>query len=256
MIKQFPRSKRQRSPETAIQSPKSKSSNYNSNNKLNQSPKKIRMSQSSTSAPNGMIGSSKTPTGPRKITIKKLRSISNQSIPDNYMDEVWVRLEETLHAIYEERPVPYSRNQLYREVENLCVNQMGPQLYEKIEPILNDVITDSFVKHFNIETVANKGFLKQLESCWNTNYEQLILITSIFGYLHCTIQASGKDSLWELGLKIFKENLKPVDDTKPKFLDRTITLLLLEIENERFELFVSFYITFQQTFPWCSVLIS
>ena len=75
-------------------------------------------------------------------------AISNQSIPDNYMVEVWVRLKETLHAIYDERPVPYSRNQLYREVENLCVNQMGPQLYDKIEPILREVIRKSFEMHF------------------------------------------------------------------------------------------------------------
>ena len=65
------------------------------------------------------------------------------------MDEVWARLKETLHAIYEERPVPYSRNQLYREVENLCINQMGPQLYERIEPVLRDVIRESFEKHLN-----------------------------------------------------------------------------------------------------------
>ena len=60
---------------------------------------------------------------------------------------MWVRLEETIHAIYEERPVPYSRNQLYREEE--CVNQMGPKLYEKIEPILRDVIRVSFEAHFD-----------------------------------------------------------------------------------------------------------
>eukprot|EP00800_Vazella_pourtalesii_P022935 TRINITY_DN9108_c0_g1_i7.p1 TRINITY_DN9108_c0_g1~~TRINITY_DN9108_c0_g1_i7.p1 ORF type:complete len:781 (+),score=101.85 TRINITY_DN9108_c0_g1_i7:78-2420(+) len=219
-------SKRHRSPDTAIPSKNRNGKKYT------QSPKRARMSQSSTPA-NGMVASSRAQTGPRKITIKKLRSISNQSIPDNYINEVWVRLEETIHAIYEERPVPYSRNQLYREVENLCVNQMGPKLYEKIEPILRDVIRVSFEAHFDTESVTNKGFLKQLESCWNKNYEQLILITSIFGYLHCTIQASGKDSLWDLGLKIFKENLKSNDDSKTKFLERTITQLLQEIENER-----------------------
>ena len=38
----------------------------------------------------------------------------------------------------------------------------------------------------------------------------------------------------ELGLKIFKENLKPVDTTQPKFLERTIIQILQEIEHERF----------------------
>ena len=37
----------------------------------------------------------------------------------------------------------------------------------------------------------------------------------------------------DLGLKIFKENLKPDDPLEPCFLDRAISQILVQIEKER-----------------------
>ena len=68
-MKKTDKLKRHRSPDKAIPSSQSKNCN---GKKHTQSPKRIRMSQSSTPA-NGMVASSRTQTGPRKITIKKLR---------------------------------------------------------------------------------------------------------------------------------------------------------------------------------------
>lgn len=69
-------SKRHRSPDTAIPSKNRNGKKYT------QSPKRARMSQSSTPA-NGMVASSRAQTGPRKITIKKLRCQLHTLITNN-----------------------------------------------------------------------------------------------------------------------------------------------------------------------------
>lgn len=226
-----------------------------------QSPKRIKMNQSISftsplevtssameiASPNGtilnahFIGSksfsnlNNNRQAPRKLTILKQKSIGCQNLPENYVEEVWNKLSYSINAIYDQIPVSYSRNQLYRDVENLCINQFGYKLYCKVKEELNKVIHRSFVKYFSNSQFFihhNHSFLKQLCICWTNNYEQLILTRSIFGYLDSTIQNMGTESLWDVGLKIFKSNLENVFETQ-SLLFMTINDLLEQIRKER-----------------------
>ena len=75
MKKTLNRSKRQRSPEKSSPSPKLKSKSSRELNNIQSPNKKFKMNQTAElgSKNNGIIAPSKVQTGPRKITIKKLR---------------------------------------------------------------------------------------------------------------------------------------------------------------------------------------
>ena len=87
----------------------------------------------STKKPNGLVRPTNfTPqSGPRKLVVKNLRKTPRANSED-YSAHVWRQLDAALAAIFDHETVPYSNEELYKGVENLCRQGNAPSLYQKL----------------------------------------------------------------------------------------------------------------------------
>lgn len=68
------------------------------------------------------------------------------TLPDNYQEKTWEKLQKAVVAIQTSKSIEYSLEELYQAVENMCSHKMDSQLYTKLT-----ALTESHVK-LNIKT--------------------------------------------------------------------------------------------------------
>ena len=83
--------------------------------------------------PNGLVRPTNfaPQSGPKKLVVKNLRKTPRAN-PEDYSDQVWRQLNAALTAIFNDEIVPYSNEELYRGVENLCRQGNASSLYQKL----------------------------------------------------------------------------------------------------------------------------
>ena len=113
--------------------------------------------------------------GPKKLIIKNLRSTPRVD-PSQYFDQVWTQLEVALSAIFRGVNVPYSLEDLYKGVENLCRQDRGPllnkKLSEKCKMELTLLLKDPMTKE--IKRIDDSGVLRAVVDAWSTWTERLV----------------------------------------------------------------------------------
>lgn len=70
-------------------------------------------------------------TGAKKLVVKNLRKAPRAN-PEQYFSRVWDQLDAALSAIFLDEKLPYSLEELYRGVENLCRQDRAPILFQKL----------------------------------------------------------------------------------------------------------------------------
>jgi cullin-4 len=73
-----------------------------------------------------------THLGAKKIVVKNLRT-TLRSDPKQYLNLTWDKLNKSLDAIFEDSKIPYSLEELYRGVENVCRQGHAAELCGKLE---------------------------------------------------------------------------------------------------------------------------
>lgn len=68
------------------------------------------------------------------------------TLPDNYQEKTWEKLQKAVVAIQTSKSIEYSLEELYQAVENMCSHKMDSQLYTKLT-----ALTETHVK-LNIKT--------------------------------------------------------------------------------------------------------
>lgn len=63
------------------------------------------------------------------------------TLPDNYQEKTWEKLQKAVVAIQTSKSIEYSLEELYQAVENMCSHKMDSQLYTKLT-----ALTESHVK--------------------------------------------------------------------------------------------------------------
>ena len=66
----------------------------------------------------------------KKLTIKAFKR--KPKLPDNFEAETWEKLQGAVLAIYSEKPVAASSEDLYRAAEDMCLHKMSQRLYLNI----------------------------------------------------------------------------------------------------------------------------
>jgi len=61
--------------------------------------------------------------------------IAKPTLPDNYSEDTYVKLEEAVIAIQLSKPIKYSLEELYQAVVNMCSHKMDAQLYAKLKEL-------------------------------------------------------------------------------------------------------------------------
>ena len=99
----------------------------------------IAISDSPTSSPvkNGFNSPAKrlqlaSRSGPRKLVVKNLKPASKFD-PNQYLEDVWSKLVTALSATFSGKTLPYSMEELYKGVENVCRQGMAAKLYERLK---------------------------------------------------------------------------------------------------------------------------
>jgi cullin-4 len=72
-------------------------------------------------------------TGAKKIVVKNLRDKPRASDPRAYLNTTWDKLDRSLNAISTGEKVPFSLEELYRGVENVCRQGFAEELCARLE---------------------------------------------------------------------------------------------------------------------------
>ncbi|TPX49800.1 hypothetical protein SeMB42_g00608 [Synchytrium endobioticum] len=173
-----------------------------------------------TSAPNS--------GAPKKLVIKGFKN--KPTLPQNYEADTWQTLRRAVRAIHESKPVPDSKEELYKLCENLCLHKMASALYTKLQAECEEHISKQATL-LQENASENEQFLQAFEQVWTNHCQQTILIRSIFLYLDRTyvLQTSWLLSLWDMGLDLFRKHIMENIDIKK----RTLVGLLNQIRHER-----------------------
>jgi cullin-4 len=70
--------------------------------------------------------------GAKKIVVKNLRT-APRSDPNQYLDQTWKKLDVSLDAIFGNQDIPFSLEELYRGVENVCRQGHAAELCKRLE---------------------------------------------------------------------------------------------------------------------------
>jgi cullin-4 len=95
-------------------------------------------SPTSSPSPRRSIPRSKAPAnfnphlGAKKIVVKNLRT-TPRSDPKQYLNQTWEKLDKSLDAIFGDTKIPYSLEELYRGVENVCRQGYAAELCGRLE---------------------------------------------------------------------------------------------------------------------------
>lgn len=83
------------------------------------------------------------------IFIDQLKIIfsAKPTLPDNYQENTWDKLQEAVVAIQTSKSIAYSLEELYQAVENMCSHKMDSQIYSKLTA-LTEMHVKSNIKLF------------------------------------------------------------------------------------------------------------
>lgn len=87
-------------------------------------------------------------TGPKKLVVRNFKK-TPVTDPNQYFDQVWQQLHAALQAIFRSEKIPHSKEELYRNVENVCRQDRALLLFKKLceecEHELSSRLKDSLV---------------------------------------------------------------------------------------------------------------
>lgn len=119
------------------------------------------------------------------------------TLPDNYQEKTWEKLQKAVVAIQTSKSIEYSLEELYQAVENMCSHKMDSQLYTKLTALTESHVKLN-IKTFFADTNDKLVYLKKMDECWQSHCQQMIMIRSIFLYLDRTyvLQNPTVHSIW------------------------------------------------------------
>ncbi|XP_065840712.1 cullin-4A-like isoform X2 [Oscarella lobularis] len=166
---------------------------------------------------------------PTKLVVKNLKL--TPKIPANYYDVAWKMLSGAVRAIYSQKPIVESMEELYKAVENVCSHRMSSRLYDGLRGECESHAQEHYRAICARKAVDVVGFLKILDQCWQEHCNQMIMIRSVFLFLDRTyvMQSSGIPSIWDMGLDLFKTHVAGQLEVKKRAVDGLLHL----IGNER-----------------------
>jgi len=164
----------------------------------------------------------------KKISIKPLKV--KPKIPENFEQTTWEKLRTAVRAVFAKQAVGHSLEELYRAVEDMCLQNLAASVYDRLRAECEQHI-ESRLETLLGQTPDVLAFLTLVQACWTDHCEQMLTLRCIFLYLDRTyvMQAATKKSLWDMGLQIFRTHLS----RRPEVARKAVQGLLQLIESER-----------------------
>lgn len=118
-----------------------------------------------------------------KLVIKPLRS--KPRLPENFEAETWQKLQAAVHAVHAKRTVDHSLEELYRAVEDMCLQSLAASVYDRLRAVCEQHI-EARLEALLGQTPDTHAFLGLVQACWADHCEQMLTLRSIFLYLDRT----------------------------------------------------------------------
>ena len=172
--------------------------------------------------------------GSKKLVVKNFRK-EQKSSPDQFCDQIWLQLDSALSAIFSGEEPSYSREELYRGVENVCRHDRASILYERLCEKCR-VHTTGYLREPLLQEMSAKGtaVLAKTVEMWSTWSDQMVIVRSIFFYLDrsyllprskATTNESPKTSINELAIAQFRNLLLSNREVKERVIQDATDLI-------------------------------
>ncbi|XP_018335638.1 cullin-4A-like [Agrilus planipennis] len=165
----------------------------------------------------------------KKIFIKKFRG--NPVLPPNYYENTWNKLRDAIISIQNSSILKYSLEELYGDVESMCIHNMSHFLYDNLYYLVENHVGQSVSSFLNDSLNDPQEFLTVINNTWVIHCKQMSTIRNIFIHLDRTYVLHNVQtaSIWDMGLDLFRQYIIRNCLVKTKITDA----LLLLIKQER-----------------------
>lgn len=171
-------------------------------------------------------------TGAKKLVVKNLKT-NTQWDSKAYLEKIWGQLDAALAFIFKDVQEGFSKEDLYRGVENVCRQGGASTLYSRLDSrcrqhverdMRNPLVAKSGGSHVDI--------LSAVLAEWARWKEQMVVIRSIYFFLDRSyLLSSSKTSLADLTPKLFREIVFNHDSLKGHIVEGACDL----VETERLQ---------------------
>ncbi|KIW00071.1 hypothetical protein, variant [Verruconis gallopava] len=180
-----------------------------------------------TASPNG--SSKKLPTRPRpnlhpelgvkRIQVKNLRTVTRAD-PRKYFEDIWAKLDTCLQAVFMGEKAPYSLEELYKGVENVCRQGRGEELNNRLETKARSHVTDK-VKNRLLGAVdrSNVEMLADVVAEWQAWATYMDAIRGIFFYMdRAYLLPNKRPTIRDMSVSLFRDAIFDDKLLRPKII--------------------------------------
>ncbi|KAK5118987.1 hypothetical protein LTR62_000198 [Meristemomyces frigidus] len=145
-------------------------------------------------------------TGARKLVVKNLKQNSTWD-SKAYLEKIWGQLDAALTIIFKDGNEGFSKEDLYRGVENVCRQDGARTLFDRLEGRCRQhVEQDMRQPMLEKAGLDNVSVLKAVLAEWFRWKEQMVTIRAIFFFLDRSyLLPSTKPTILELTPQLFRE---------------------------------------------------
>ncbi|TKA79219.1 hypothetical protein B0A55_03961 [Friedmanniomyces simplex] len=168
-------------------------------------------------------------TGTKKLVVKNLKT-NNSWDSKAYLKKIWGQLDEALAIIFKDGKDGFSKEDLYRGVENVCRQGGASTLFSRLESRCRQHV-ERDVRQPLLDKAGsdNVTVLKAVLTEWARWKQQMVIIHAIFFFLDRSyLLSSSKPTLSELTPQLFRELVFSYDSLKPKTVAGACDLVAAE----------------------------
>ena len=168
-------------------------------------------------------------TGAKKLVVKNLKTNTSWD-SKAYLEKIWGQLDAALAVIFKDGQDGFSKEDLYRGVENVCRQGGASTLFSRLESrcrqhVERDVRDPLLEKASSDNVTVLKAALTQ----WARWKNQMVTIRAIFFFMDRSyLLSSSKPTLSELTPQLFREIVFTTERLKPKVVDGACDLVAAE----------------------------
>eukprot|EP01125_Pyxidicula_operculata_P006088 TRINITY_DN2120_c0_g1_i1.p2 TRINITY_DN2120_c0_g1~~TRINITY_DN2120_c0_g1_i1.p2 ORF type:complete len:738 (-),score=168.52 TRINITY_DN2120_c0_g1_i1:345-2558(-) len=168
-----------------------------------------------------------------KIQIKPFRTNQQVSMDPNYAENTWNLLQNAIQEIHRKNASGLSFEELYRNAYNMVLHKYGEKLYNGLKTVVDNHLKEKAEK---VASSNDDNFLTCLNDTWNDHTQSMLMIRDILMYMdRIYVVQHTLNTVYDLGLIKFKENIARHDRIRPRLLDTVLNLILRERNGEVIE---------------------
>lgn len=165
-------------------------------------------------------------TGAKKLVVKNLKP-SNTWDTKAYLEKIWSQLDAALAIIFSGGEEGFSKEDLYRGVENVCkqggASDLYSRLYARCKSHVTSGIREPLLSNADRDSVE---VLRDTLEAWKQWKSQMQTITGIFFFLDRSyLLSSSKGTLSDLTVNLIRDIVFSNAELKPKVIDGACDLV-------------------------------